>query len=120
MDMSAAESKVNMSPELAKPFEAPTNEQILRFRYTTYMGEFHPAESKVVVQFCPADLNLTPVQESKLKKLAGTRYNPETETVKISCESFDHQAQNKRYLLSVVDKLIAAAKVRIATNGISL
>lgn len=115
--MPAAESRVNMSPELAKPFEPPNNDQVLRFRYTTYMGEFHPAESKVVVQFCPADLNLTPVQESKLKKLAGTRYNPETEIVKISCESFDHQAQNKRYLLSVVNKLVAAAKVRIGTSG---
>ena len=76
------------------------------------MGEFHPAESKVVVQFCPSDLNLTPVQESKLKKLAGPRYNPETEVIKMSCESFDHQAQNKRYLLDLVNKLIAAGKVR--------
>lgn len=74
------------------------------------MGESHPAEKKVVVQFAPDDLKLTTVQTNKLRKLAGPRYNPETEFVKMSCESFEHQAQNKRYLSKLVDDLIAAAK----------
>ena len=74
------------------------------------MGESHPAEKKVVVQFAPDDLKLTPVQTSKLKKLAGPRYNPETDMVKMSCESYEHQAQNKLYLSNLVHDLIAAAK----------
>lgn len=74
------------------------------------MGEFHPAEKKVVVQFAPDDLKLTAVQTEKLKKLAGPRYNPETEIIKMSSDSFEHQAQNKRYLSNLVDDLIAAAK----------
>lgn len=74
------------------------------------MGESHPAEKKVVVQFAPDDLKLTAVQTEKLKKLAGARYNPDKEFVKMSCESFEHQAQNKQYLLKLVDDLIAAAK----------
>lgn len=74
------------------------------------MGEFHPAEKKVVVQFAPDDLKLTPVQTEKLKKLAGTRYNPETEIIKMSSDSFEHQAQNKRYLSNLVDDMIAMAK----------
>ncbi|KAJ4222596.1 37S ribosomal protein S24, mitochondrial [Fusarium solani] len=96
--------------KLAKPFVPPTDNQVLRWRYTSYMGEFHPAEKKVVVQFAPDDLKLTPVQTEKLKKLAGPRYNPETEIIKMSCESFEHQAQNKRYLSNLVDDLITAAK----------
>ena len=85
---------------------------MLRFRYTTYMGEFHPADRKVVVEFCPNDLvDLTDVQRMKLKKLAGARYNPEKDIVKMSCERFEHQAQNKRYLGDTVQKLIEAAKV---------
>ncbi|KAL1903264.1 37S ribosomal protein S24, mitochondrial [Sporothrix stenoceras] len=96
--------------KLAQPFEPPTKKQPLRFRYTSYMGEFHPAEKKVVVEFCPADLDLTPVQQGKLKKLAGVRFNPETEIVRISCEQFEHQAQNKRYLGDLVDRLIVEAK----------
>lgn len=74
------------------------------------MGDNHPAEKKVVVQFAPDDLGLTPVQTSKLKKLVGARFNPEKEIVKMSCESYPHPAQNKRYLSKLVDDLIAAAK----------
>lgn len=76
------------------------------------MGEFHPAEKKVVVEFSPEDFGLTEVQQMKLRKLAGPRYNPEKETIKMSCESFEHQAQNKRYLAELVEKLITEAKVR--------
>ncbi|KAK7722327.1 37S ribosomal protein S24, mitochondrial [Diaporthe eres] len=96
--------------QFAKPFELPTKDQPLRFRYTSYMGEFHPAEKKVVVEFSPEDFGLTEVQQMKLRKLAGPRYNPEKETIKMSCESFEHQAQNKRYLAALVEKLVAEAK----------
>lgn len=77
------------------------------------MGEEHPAEKKVVVEFCPGDIpKLTPVQKDKLKKLAGVRYNPETEIIKLSSEMFESQAQNKRYLGDLVDSLVREAKVR--------
>jgi small subunit ribosomal protein S35 len=80
------------------------------------MGEFHPAEKKVVVQFSPADLPLTPAQQLKMKKLVGARWNPETDMVKMSCEMFEHQAQNKRYLGDLVNKLIAESKVYMSLN----
>ncbi|KAM0335842.1 hypothetical protein ACHAQA_000892 [Verticillium albo-atrum] len=96
--------------KLAKPFEPPTKEQALRYRYTTYMGERHPADKKVVVQFSPADLGLTTVQANKLKKLVGPRYDPGKDIIKMSCESFDQPAQNKRFLSDQVDTLVAAAK----------
>lgn len=96
--------------KLARPFEPPTAQEPLRFRYTTYMGEFHPAEKKVVVEFSPKDLPLTEAQQLKLKKLLGPRFNPETEVAKMSCEQFEHQAQNKRYLGDLVDSLIKNAK----------
>ncbi|KAK5661655.1 hypothetical protein OQA88_9755 [Cercophora sp. LCS_1] len=97
--------------KLAKPFEPPKADEMLRFRYTTYMGESHPADKKVVVEFSPRDLkDLTEAQQQKLMKLAGPRYNPEKEIIKISCERFEHQAQNKRFLGDMVDKMIAAAK----------
>jgi small subunit ribosomal protein S35 len=99
--------------EMAKPFEPPTADMPLRFRYTTYLGEQHPAEKKVVLEFCTADMpDLTKVQRQKLKKLAGARYNPETDIVKMSCEMFESQAQNKRYLGDRVDELLTEARVR--------
>lgn len=80
------------------------------------MGEFHPAEKKVVVQFCPSDLGLTEQQQMKMAKLVGSRYNPETKIIKMSCEMFEHQAQNKRYLGDLVEKLIVQAKVHTTSD----
>ena len=95
----------------AKPFEAPTEDQVLRWRYTTYMGEPHPAARKVVVEFQPEKLkDLNPQQREKMLKLAGVRYNPSTRTIRMSCESFETQAQNKRYLADTIAKLIAEAQ----------
>lgn len=99
------------------PFEPPGGEQVLRFRYTTYMGDKHPAEVKVTVEFCTMDLGLTPVQRSKLVKIAGVRYNPEKDTVKMACEMFETQAQNKKYLSDTLDKLLAEAKVCMGEGG---
>ncbi|KAI1778258.1 mitochondrial ribosomal protein [Hypoxylon cercidicola] len=96
--------------KLARPFEPPTAQEPLRFRYTSYMGEFHPAENKVVVEFSPRDMPLTEAQQTKLRKLLGPRHNPETDVAKISCEQFEHQAQNKRYLGDLVEKLVEQAK----------
>ncbi|KAH8596475.1 mitochondrial ribosomal subunit protein-domain-containing protein [Bisporella sp. PMI_857] len=100
-----------MLSKLAKPFEPPTHDMPLRFRYTTYMGETHPAEKKVVVEFCIDDMpDLTKTQKSKFKKLAGVRYDPITDIVKMSCEMYESQAQNKRYLGDQVDQLLKEAK----------
>ncbi|KAI1308283.1 mitochondrial ribosomal subunit protein-domain-containing protein [Xylaria venustula] len=96
--------------KLATPFEAPTAKEPLRFRYTSYMGEFHPAEKKVVVEFSPRDMPLNEAQQQKLRKLLGVRWNPETDIAKMSCEQFEHPAQNKRYLGDLVNKLVAQAK----------
>lgn len=75
------------------------------------MGETHPAANKVVLEFCTRDLpKLTEAQRIKLVKLVGVRYNPEKDLVKMSCEMFETQAQNKRYLGDLVDTLMAEAQ----------
>ncbi|KAJ5744385.1 hypothetical protein N7533_009255 [Penicillium manginii] len=102
-----------MLSKLAKPFNLPSENQILRFRYTSYMGEQHPAEPKVVVELASQDLtpkHLTEAQRQTFLKLAGTRYNPQTDVVRISCEQFGSSAQNKRYLADLVNTLIKEAK----------
>ncbi|ORY64941.1 mitochondrial ribosomal subunit protein-domain-containing protein [Pseudomassariella vexata] len=96
--------------KLARPFVPPTAEECLRFRYTSYMGEDHPAQNKVVVEFSPRDVGLNEAQQLKLRKLLGPRWNPETDVAKMSCEQFGHQAQNKRYLGDVIETLIAQAR----------
>ena len=111
----SAGTSLTVSTELAaKEFEVPTLNTPLRFRYTTYMGESHPAARKVVVEFTSQDLmrsvSLTEPQRLKLTKLLGPRYNPHNDTARMSCERFDHAAQNKRYLGDLIGSLITAAK----------
>ncbi|KAL4935004.1 hypothetical protein BDV06DRAFT_229224, partial [Aspergillus oleicola] len=58
--------------KLAQPFTLPPETHILRFRYTTYMGESHPAEQKVVVELSSQDLvpkHLTEAQRQTFLKL---------------------------------------------------
>ncbi|OJD09614.1 hypothetical protein ACJ73_10185 [Blastomyces percursus] len=77
------------------------------------MGETHPAETKVVVEFCSKDLvpnYLTEEQRITLLKLAGPRYNPDQDLIRMSAEKFPTRAQNKRYLGDIVDSLIKEAK----------
>ncbi|KAJ5898919.1 hypothetical protein N7495_003663 [Penicillium taxi] len=102
-----------MLSKLAQPFTLPAETQILRFRYTTYLGEQHPAEPKVVVELASKDLtpkHLTEAQRLTFLKLVGTRYNPQTDVVRMSCEQFGSRAQNKRYLADIVNSLIKEAK----------
>lgn len=100
-----------MIVELARPFNLPNASTPFRFRYTSYLGEKHPATNKVVVEFSASDMpNLKPIQKDKLIKLAGPRYNPDTDIIKMSCEMFDTQAQNKRFLGDTISKLLAEAR----------
>lgn len=101
---------MNLCTELAIPFQPPTNATPLRFRYTTYLGEQHPAANKVVVEFDPTDLQLAPEHKTKLIKLLGPRYNPSTGIAKMSSEAYETQAMNKRYLGDTVATLITEAK----------
>jgi small subunit ribosomal protein S35 len=97
--------------QYSTPFQPPREDQILKWRYTTYLGESHPAARKVVVEFEPARIpDLTPDQQLKLLKLAGSRYNPSTKIIKISSDSFETQAQNKRYLAETINNLIAECR----------
>lgn len=109
--------EILMDLEYAKKFEPPPKERPLRFRHTTYMGETHPAQNKIVLEFCTADLPLTNTQRLKLIKLVGVRYDPRKDLVKISCEMFETPAQNKRYLGDLVDTLMKEAKNESSAEG---
>lgn len=95
----------------AKPFEAPTTDQILRVKSHTYVGEGHPVEKKVVLNVKVSDLNLNATEKHKFLLLSGSRYNVNTEELVMSSERFPHRKQNKKYLLDVLNKLIIEAKV---------
>ncbi|KAG0227004.1 37S ribosomal protein S24, mitochondrial [Actinomortierella wolfii] len=95
----------------AKPFQPPTKSQILKFRTMTYIGEpNHPASAKVVMTVKTGDLPLTDPEMHKFLLLAGPRYNPHTQEIKMSCERFQERSQNLKWLSDTLDKLIDEAK----------
>ena len=114
--MRIAAWEMPMLSKLMVPFKPPALKEVCRYRYTTYCGETHPAEKKVVVEFATRDLmseeaaGLTEAQRIKLIKLAGTRYDPRTDVVKMSCEIHETQVANKKHLSDTVDALVTEAK----------
>ncbi|KAI9232751.1 MAG: mitochondrial ribosomal subunit protein-domain-containing protein [Podila humilis] len=94
-----------------KPFQPPTQTQILRFRTSTYLGEAnHPAAPKVVLTVPTKSLPLTNPELHKFLLLVGPRYDPVKEQIKMSCEKFADRSQNFKWLSDVMDKLINEAK----------
>lgn len=82
----------------------------ITYRYTTYIGEEHPASRKVVLSFKTSNLDLNSRELHKLRLLAKTRYDPNTDIFKMSSELFEESAQNARYLSDVLERLIKEAK----------
>lgn len=114
--MRVAAWEMPLLSKLVVPFVPPKLSEVCRWRLTTYCGETHPAEKKVVVEFATRDLmneeaaGLTEAQRIKLIKLAGPRYDPRTDIIKMSCEIHETQVANKKHLSDLIDSLIAEAK----------
>ncbi|AOA63072.1 37S ribosomal protein S24, mitochondrial [Komagataella phaffii CBS 7435] len=101
-------------PQLAKfrqEFKKPSpTEKPLRFRYTTYLGESHPAERKVVLECRVSDLQLGPKESHKFKLLASVRYDHSTGLFKMSSDRFPEPTQNAKYLTQMFNRLLAESK----------
>lgn len=82
----------------------------ITYRYTSYVGEEHPNNVKVVLSFRTKDLPLNDKQLHKLRLLARTRYDFETDIVKMSSDKFPEAAQNARYLHDILQDLIKESK----------
>jgi small subunit ribosomal protein S35 len=92
---------------------------VLRFRYTSYLGEHHPSGKKVVLtaflkhirDALKGDSRINDAWEHKFKLLCGTRYNPETDKLHMSSDQYPYPAQNKKWLSDKLDEMIQAAAV---------
>lgn len=50
------------------------------------------------------------MQRDKFIKLLGVRYNPDTDSAKMSCDSFNTQAKNRQFLVDRVADLLKETK----------
>ncbi|ORY93306.1 mitochondrial ribosomal subunit protein-domain-containing protein [Syncephalastrum racemosum] len=93
-----------------KEFVPPKDDQILKFKSHSYLGEGHPVERKSVLSVNVNKLNLTDAQRHKFLLLAGPRYNVDTQELVLSSEKFPYRNQNKKFVSDTLDRLLAEAK----------
>jgi len=108
----AASYELPLLAQYRSPYTPPNREKLnLRFQHFAFPNEpSHPAMAKVVLTFSPDTVGLSAEQLHKLKLLAGSRFDSNTNTVRISASRFPTQAQNKRYLVQTYERLVAMAK----------
>ncbi|KAJ2714712.1 37S ribosomal protein S24, mitochondrial [Coemansia spiralis] len=97
--------------EHAKPFRPPPAQNVLRFERSVTMGEkFQAQDRKVVLRVKVAQLGLGAAELHKFVLLAGPRYNPETDELKMSEKRELSALLNKKRLADMFTALLAEAK----------
>lgn len=94
--------------QFRQPYIRPKDKPV-SYRYTTYLGESHPAERKVVLSLKTNSLGLNDRQLHKFRLLAGVRFDYLTDEFKMSSDRYPEPAQNVRFLSGVLDKLVKEA-----------
>lgn len=56
------------------------------------------------------DLGLAAEEEAIFKEMVGKRYNQGRKEVKLTCNSFPNRIENKRYLVTLLENLVAEAR----------
>ena len=100
-------------PKLSKYRQIYNNNEVtpFKYKYTKYLGESHPAESKVSVIIDIKKLNdLNNDSLHKLKLISGPRYNPINETITITSNRFLEPAQNASFISTIINDLINESK----------
>ena len=67
------------------------------------------AEHKVKGEIYADDLGLEPIALARLAYMAGLRYNPGKQILKITCDYFMSRIENKRWILYTIEQLRRAA-----------
>lgn len=92
---------------------------MVKLRTVYMLGDpAHPGSRKAVITFSIQDLVSkgdklleSKTAQHKFKLLAGQRWDPDTDSIKISCDDFPTFNMNAKWCSDVLDKLIAEARV---------
>jgi Mitochondrial ribosomal subunit protein len=57
-----------------------------------------------------SDLGLSKDEEAIFKEMIGKRYNQGRKEVRLTCNMFPNRIENKRYLITLLENLVAEAK----------
>lgn len=107
----AAAYELPLLAQYRSAYRAPARTENLKFKHFAFPTESqNPAARKVVLTFKPKSTGLPANKLHALKLLAGRRYDSARDEVRMSANNFETQAQNKRYLAQLYERLCAAAR----------
>ena len=72
--------------------------------------DYHPADFKVSLMVKTDDLGLNEEELRIFQRMVGPRYNPGRKEVKLTCKRFPNRIENKRYLVYLLETLLAEAR----------
>jgi len=90
-------------------------EHQLKYKTTTY-GRLleepfvRPNEHRVVLQVAARNIPLTDLQKAVLKEIVGNRLNDETGILQLSSAQFGSRIENKRHVVSMLERAVESAK----------
>lgn len=100
-------------------------EHVLRFKTTTY-GRLleepfvRPMEHRVTLQVDTRHIPLNEMEQLVLKEIVGTRLNDQTGILQLSSAQFGSRIENKRHLVSMLERIIESTKTltaRVESEG---
>ena len=90
-------------------------EHVLRFKTTTY-GRLleepyvRPNEHRITLQVPISYIPLNDIEEIALREIVGTRLNEETGILRLSSAQFGSRIENKRHVVSMLDRIVESTK----------
>jgi hypothetical protein len=105
-------------PEI-KHLKCGIPEHVLRFKTTAYdrlLEEpfVRPNEHRVTLQVDTRHIPLDDVEKMVLKEIVGTRLNEETGVVQLSSNQFGSRIENKRHVVSMLERIVESTKALAA------
>ena len=111
---------LNYPIEIRRPYNPPPSSHFVELRTQHFLDNpTHPASRKAVLTVRINDLvdtqNILGSKQSlhKFKLLAGPRWDPDKDIVKISCQMFPTTNMNMKWCSDALDRLIKEAEVRL-------
>jgi len=69
--------------------------------------KMNPADFKVALIVSIDDLNLSATEQKIFCQMVGPRFNPGKRIVTLTCNKFPNRIENKRYLIVLLENLLA-------------
>ena len=108
---------------MRRPYNPPSSSQIVKLQTIYHPADpNHPASKKAVITVSADAIQTAagyldkPLAKRKFRILAGSRFDPKTDTVKISCDRFPTLSMNQKWCSDALSRLIKEAEVGNASH----